>query len=293
MLTEIEEFAPAKVNIGLKVLPRTLNQAYHQIESIFQTVNLKDRLLIRVTDGFNNCTVICKDIPLPEENTITMAYKAFKEVSGLENVHSVQVELEKHIPSGGGLGGGSSDAASMVKALEKIHSVKLNAFQYDKIAEKVGSDVFFFFHCDENGKGCAVVSGRGEIVNDIKLRTDLHFVLVFPQVHSSTKEAYQLVDEYYESSKYDGVRFPALGELKKVYTTSLKSWNFVNSFTAPLSERYPEIDKALQNIRQSGALFSDMSGSGSTVFGIYDSEQNSKCAVNYLRSKGFQAAVAD
>ena len=189
MLTEIEEYAPAKVNIGLKVLPRTLNQAYHQIESIFQTVNLKDRLFIKVIDGYNNCSVTCKDIDLPEENTITLAYKAFKDVSGLEKIASIQVNLEKHIPSGGGLGGGSSDAAALVKALEEIHSVKLNSEQYDKIAEKVGSDVFFFFHCDKNGKGCAIVSGRGEIVNDIKLRTDLHFVLVFPKVHSSTKEA--------------------------------------------------------------------------------------------------------
>ncbi len=293
MLTEIELFAPAKVNIGLKVLPKTENEPYHQIESIFQSVNLKDRLTFRVQEGFDRCSVTCARMVLPEKNTITAAYDAFREVTGLEKLRAVQVELEKNIPSGGGLGGGSSDAAAAARALGEIHGIELDALQCDRIAAKVGSDVFFFFHCDKDGRGCAVVSGRGEKIYDIEPRSDLFFALVFPKVHSSTKEAYRLVDEYYASGRYDGVENPALGELKKVYRTSIKHWNFVNSFTAPLSERHQEIGDALQYIRQSGALFSDMSGSGSTVFGIYDSREDLKHAVESLRAKGLETVCAE
>lgn len=293
MVMEIEEFAPAKVNIGLKVLAKTEEEPYHQIESIFQTVSLKDRLITTTEDDYNKCSVNCKQFALPEDNTITRAYKAFKEVTGLENLKSVHVELEKQIPSGGGLGGGSSDAVSMVKALEKIHGIRLDSFQQEKIAGKIGSDVFFFFHCNSSGKGCAVVSGRGEKVNDIEPRSDLSFVLVFPKIHSSTKEAYRLVDDYYASGKYAGVRFPALNELKEIYTTSINRWNFVNSFTVPLTERHQEIENALRFVRQSGALFSDMSGSGSTVFGIFDSKEDSFRAVDMLNSKGFESVVAE
>ena len=292
MFLEIEKFAPAKINIGLKVLPKTENQDYHQIESIFQTVNLRDRLCVKVIGEYDSCCVTCSNMALPKKNTITCAYEAFREVSGLKRLLGVHVELEKKIPSGGGLGGGSSDAVAMIKALEEIHKIQLTDFQHEKIAEKVGSDVFFFFHCDKNGNACALVSGRGEIVNDIKSRSDLLFVLAFPKIHSSTKEAYKLVDDYYSSGKNDGIRYPDFWELKKIYNTSINRWNFVNSFTAPLSERYPEIGNALQCIRQSGALFSEMSGSGSTVFGIFDSSQNQKRSVDALISKGFSAAMA-
>lgn len=291
MLTEIEVFAPAKVNIGLKVLPRLENEAYHKIESIFQTVNIKDKLNIKLTDGFDEITVESEAFPLPKENTITKAYEAFKETLGIEKMPSVHVVIEKHIPMGGGLGGGSSDAAAFVKGLEKLMGTELRNEQYDSIAGAVGSDVFFFFHCNEKGDACAVVTGRGEIVQDIGMRDDLHFLLAFPGINSSTKEAYQLVDECHEKG-LEKNEFPALEVLEKMYRSPLNCWRFVNSFTPPLTRRYPEIADALAKIKEAGALFSDMSGSGSTVFGIFSSRKDAERAADLLRSKGVETALA-
>ena len=198
MLDEIVVFAPAKINLGLKVLPKR-QDGFHDLESIFQTVSLADKLTVTKSSG-SGCTVFCDKMELPENNTITMTYKAFYDVLGYSGT-AVNVVLEKHIPAGGGLGGGSSDAASLIWALEKLNNVRLTEKQLDSIASSIGSDVFFFTHCDSAGSCCAVVSGRGEFVRVIKKRQDLYFVLVFPEVHSSTKEAYSLVDRLLANSK--------------------------------------------------------------------------------------------
>ena len=173
--------AYAKVNFGLNVLPKIGGEQkneYHNLESIFQTVDLYDVLTVEKNDS-TFCTVICNDMELPEKNTLTNAYDAFFEITGLKKV-GICVELKKGIPSGGGLGGGSSDAAALVRALQEICDIKLNRNQLDFIASKTGSDVFFFMNCDEQGKGCALVWGRGENVKMISPRKDLFLVLIFP-----------------------------------------------------------------------------------------------------------------
>ena len=190
------ERAYAKVNFNLRVLPcRT--DGYHSIESIFQTVDLYDDLEVTLSES-TGCFVECNSLKLPLQNTLTNAYDAFCSVAGVK-VPGVVVNLKKGIPAGGGLGGGSSDAAALIRVLSKICKVNLDAKQLDYIASKTGSDVFFFMHCDKDGTGCAVVSGRGEIIKKIPSRKDLYLVLVFPEIFSSTKEAYQLVDKYLES----------------------------------------------------------------------------------------------
>ncbi|MDE5899615.1 MAG: 4-(cytidine 5'-diphospho)-2-C-methyl-D-erythritol kinase [Treponemataceae bacterium] len=288
MLTEVHEFAYAKVNLGLRVLPRRAD-GFHGIEGIFQTVGLADELIVRLTDGYGGCDVSCEGFPLPQENTVVSAYRAFCSSTG-ERVRSVRVEVIKHIPAGGGLGGGSSDAAALVRALRKLNGITLCGSQLDRIAAEVGSDVFFFLHCDETGGGCAVVSGRGEIVRNIRRRPDICFVLVFPDVHSSTRDAYALVDG--QLAAEDGGTYPAFGSLESVYRSSVSEWNFVNSFTPVMTAAYPEIDKALQGVRGSGALYSEMSGSGATVFGVFVSEKEARNAADVLANRGFRCAVA-
>ena len=286
MLDEIVVFAPAKINLGLRVLPKR-QDGFHNLESIFQTVSLADKLTVSKSSG-SGCTVFCNALELPENNTITMAYKAFCDVLGHSGA-AVNVALEKHIPAGGGLGGGSSDAASLVWALEKINNVRLTKNQLDLIASSVGSDVFFFTHCDSAGNCCAVVSGRGEFVRVIEKRKDLHFVLVFPEVHSSTKEAYSLVDRLLANSKK--IEYPAFGDLEKMYFSPVSEWKFKNTFTEALKLKYPEIDAALQKIRGTNSLYSEMSGSGSTVFGIYASWEEAKKAAKILNDEGLKCVV--
>lgn len=286
MLSEIVVFAPAKINLGLKVLPKR-QDGFHNLESIFQTVSLADKLTVSEFSG-SGCTVTCEDMELPENNTISNTYKAFCSVTGISGF-AVKVILEKHIPAGGGLGGGSSDAAAFIRALEKLKGIRLSEKQLDAIASEVGSDVFFFTHCDSAGTCCAVVTGRGEFVRVIKKRRDLYFVMIFPEIHSSTKEAYILVDKLLANN--GKIKYPLLGDLEKMYFSPVSEWKFKNTFTEALKLKYPEIDIALQKLRETNALYSEMSGSGSTVFGIYASWEEAKIAAKILNDEGLKCVV--
>lgn len=283
MLTEISVSAPAKINVGLKVLP-VRDDGFHSIESIFQTVGLYDELTVKLIDGFGRCEVSCADIVLPKKNTIESAYMAFSEV--YDKIKSVSVFLKKGIPSGGGLGGGSSDAAAFVRALEKLNDVKLSDNELDSIAAKVGSDVFFFLRA---ASGAAIVTGRGEIVRHIKRRNDLTFLLVFPHVSSSTKEAYDLIDEFYSSGC--SMVFPEVARLEEIYNSPLEKWAFKNSFTAVLKDKYTEIGSALIALSDLNAPYCDMSGSGSTVFGAFYRVGEAQAAAKKLKADGFKCTV--
>lgn len=273
--------APAKVNIGLKVL-RKRADGFHNIESIFQTLDFSDTLLIRRIPQME-CVVHCAQMRLPLENTLTKTYKAFRSETGIR--FGVEIELDKVLPAGGGLGGGSSDGASLLKGLAELAEIPLTDSLADVVAERVGSDVFFFLHCGffQNGRGCALVSGRGEFVSAIEPRSDLSFVLIFPGVCSSTKEAYSMVDEAYESGKE--VSCPDFLELKRLYYDFVGAWKFANSFTPVLVDKYPVIGEALRDILECGAEWADMSGSGATVFGVFESEVAAQAAFSKCRKK--------
>lgn len=265
--------AYAKVNFNLKVYPKDEKSCFHNIESIFQTVDLFDELTVTVKP-VKGCSVQCESVVLPLKNTLTSAYDVFCEVAEVD-VPGINVELKKGIPSGGGLGGGSSDAAALVRLLQKICGISLSENQLDYIADKTGSDVFFFMHCDSEGKGAALVSGRGQIIKKINPRNDLFLLLIFPKFSSSTKEAYSLVDESFKELNLSDYKeeYPVFDELEAIYCRNVEEWVFKNTFTLPLSRKYSQISCALEDLRKSGALFSDMSGSGSTVFGVFTLRQ--------------------
>ena len=100
--------------------------------------------------------------------------------------------------------------------------------------------------------------------------------MIFPGVHSSTKEAYSLVDEFYESG--NKLEYPVLDELESIYNSSVEKWNFVNTFTSVISKKYSRVEQAIFDLSKNGALYTDMSGSGSTVFGIFASEADAEKA---------------
>ena len=277
MEREISGWAYAKVNFGLRVLPGRAD-GFHGIESIFQTVDLYDELSLTTT-AEKGCVVHCSDMELPENNTLTKAYNAFCKIVGCE-VPGVRVELKKGIPSGGGLGGGSSDAAALTRMLERLCNVRLSDSELDNIAAETGSDVFFFMHCDDKGRGCALVSGRGEVVKKIHGRDDLFLVLIFPEVSSSTKEAYALVDEAFSRGKF--LISPEFDELELVYRRPPENWTFINTFTPVISAKYKDIGRAIEALRALGCEYAEMSGSGSTVFGIFSSRQEAESAVKEL-----------
>jgi len=303
MLNEAIVRAYAKINFGLRVFPIIKSQndgsshninnpnpdVYHKIQGIFQTIDLYDELkVLWKYDSERTCKVTCEDMELPEKNTVNSAYQAFCEVLLSDysvRIPSIEVKLTKGIPSGGGLGGGSSDAAALVRLLEKICGVSLSFEQLDLIASKVGSDVFFFMHCDSEGKGCAIVSGRGEIIENITPRNDLFLLLIFPKVSSSTKIAYDLVDKAFGNKDFlesEEVSCPAYSELEAVYNGSVENWTLKNTFTSIIANEYGEIRNAIEDLKKAGCCFAEMSGSGSTVFGVFTLKQQADSVCDLL-----------
>lgn len=273
MLDVVREYAPAKVNLHLKVMPKRLD-GYHPIESIFQTVPLYDDILVRFTGESLGCVVQCDAMQLPEENTLTQTYNWFSQVTGISA--GVHVELTKRIPSGAGLGGGSSDAAYFLRALNKMFDYPLNRGQMERIANLVGSDVLFFL-----SDGVAVVTGRGDEVKPILPREDLCFVVVYPNVHCSTVESYSLVDEHLMLGETDvGL---TLQEIEEMYYRPVSEWRFVNTFTNPVAKKHSVIFEVIDNLKKMGADFVQMSGSGSTVFGVFSDYNVGKNACTNLK----------
>ena len=277
MLSEFTVKAYAKVNFGLNVCPRR-DDGFHNIESIFQTIDLYDELIVKASDN-KGCEVVCNSMKLPENNTLVNAYQAFSTATGRDDL-GVSVELIKGIPSGGGLGGGSSDAAALIRVLERLSGVILTGEQLDYVASKTGSDVFFFMHCDDEGRGCALVSGRGEFLKKITPRHDLFLLLIFPEVQSSTKEAYSLVDKMF--SLGEEVKSPAFKDFEEIYAKPLDEWTFINTFTPVISSVYSDVGRAIGELKKYGCCFAEMSGSGSTVYGVFTLKQQAMFVNNLL-----------
>jgi 4-diphosphocytidyl-2-C-methyl-D-erythritol kinase len=208
---------------------------------------------------------------LPAVNTVSRAIELFRAETGISS--GIAVDLEKRVPAGAGLGGGSSDAASTLIALDRLFETGLSRDALDAMAAKIGSDVPFFL-----SGGAAIVEGRGERVTPIPARDDLYGVLMWPGVHSSTAEAYGLVDAWHAAHGDSGADWPAVRELAARYHGPVADWRFANSFTAPLEARYPAIRDARLALVASGATFAEMSGSGSSVFGLFADRQAAETA---------------
>lgn len=282
MLNSLQVLASAKINLSLKVLPRR-EDGFHDIESLFQMIPFADKLNVRCVNGVRKCTVICDSCKLPEDNTLVVAYKEFAKHTGLE--HGLEVVLEKKIPCGAGLGGGSSDAAALIRAMNEMFDFNLPLKECEGIASRVGSDVSFFLSggtmvSGYNDNAAAIVTGRGEIVHRITSHGGLCYLLICPEVHSSTVEAYKMFDEC--SDLIINQDFPVLADLEEMYYKPVAEWKFNNSFAKIMANKYPEIGKAVTDLCDCGSLYSQMSGSGSSVFGVFESLEDAKDAYGKL-----------
>jgi len=253
--------APAKINFFLEIKNKRTD-GYHSLKSIMQTINLYDELFIEPTES--KILLKCKDKYLPdgEENIIC---KAAREVKKHYNIHKgAKIYLTKEIPVKAGLGGGSSDAASTVKALVKLWNIKTSKRELEKIATKLGADVPFFLT-----GGTALCEGIGEIVTPLKNVEKLNIVLVNPGFGISSKDAFKRI------------KFPLTNQIKintimsAICNNSFNNketfnycFNRLEEFVFP---KYPEIAKIKRVLNESGCT-SLMSGSGPTVFGIYDNK---------------------
>lgn len=266
--------APAKINLHLGIRGRRPD-GYHDLRSLFQAVDLYDDIHI--------CSLIERDAldisgefdcP-PESTTIFHAVMHFREMTGWR--HGLSISVVKRIPSGAGLGGGSSDAASILNALMRISSIRIPRQALLDLAASVGSDVPFFL-----SGGAAEVSGRGELIHSIPARTDYKVLLIFPGFGISTRSAFALLDA--QAAIQTGSK-EAPGHLAALYAADFGTWSFHNSFLPQSLKEYPCLGGILEFFRETGAFHASMSGSGSTMFGLYRDSASMYAAETEARSR--------
>jgi 4-diphosphocytidyl-2-C-methyl-D-erythritol kinase len=257
-LEELFLKSPAKINLFLQVL-RKREDGYHQILSLMQAVDLCDELTLRKTK--NDVSISCDhpDCPADESN---LAFRAASLLLREENIsQGVDIHIDKRIPIAAGLGGGSSNAATTLLGINRFFGLGLSLTELHRLASQIGSDVPFFLT-----SGQALAKGRGEEIEPITLYRDYWLVLVCPRLDVSTRWAYQNVKisltRGREVVNYDilGSRTGFLGALP----------HFGNDLEGVVAEKHPVVGNVKNILRDSGALRSSMSGSGPTVYGVFD-----------------------
>ncbi len=276
------ELAHAKLNLGLKVLGKRAD-GYHDILSVFRTIDLADRLSFHESAqaGFS-----CSDRSLPTtaDNLVLKALDLFsREVAETTALPVLHLHLEKAIPVGAGLGGGSSDAAATLRGLNKLSGYPLDEQLLIRLAEDVGSDVPF---CVQGGT--ALVSGRGEVVEKLVWPEQLwYFVVVFPGVFVSTKWVYDRVGpRLTTSSPY--LNFTSSLRGGRVDLTGLLEV-IENDFQAVVERANPIVAELVSGFDRRGALCSSMTGTGSTVYGIFDDRIAALAVCDELEAEGHRS----
>ncbi|MCX6139801.1 MAG: 4-(cytidine 5'-diphospho)-2-C-methyl-D-erythritol kinase [Candidatus Kapabacteria bacterium] len=261
--------ACAKINVGLEVI-RKRPDGYHDIQSIFVGIDLHDTLEIEEADTQE---VVC--IPpvtdSPNENLVSKAMKLYASTFPSEN-HGAKITVRKRIPTGGGLGGGSSDAATALLAMAMINGHTLSPLIIQlltPLAEKLGSDVPFFLHA-----GISLVEGRGEHITPLHISFPWTILLICPGIHIDTAMAYSTLGIRGEQVKDNLVdKFVQLLD-----NNSLNGEDLRNDFEPRIFELNPILANVKARLHDQGAIFSSMSGRGSTMFGLFTSVDNAEKA---------------
>lgn len=249
-------FPRAKINIGLKVVEKR-SDGYHNIDTIFYPVPLSDALEFVTTDGPGEDELVITGINIttkPGQNLIMKAVKLLRESYSFPRL---KIHLHKVIPPGAGLGGGSSDAACILKSVIKRFRFPVKDDELKDLALKTGSDCPFFLNPVPS-----VAEGRGEILKEIKPRlAGYYLVLINPGIHISTREAYH--------NCHPSLSKIGLGEL---YSHKISEWKKIiaNDFEDFVFKVYPEVSELKKALYKKGAVYCSMTGSGSAVYGIYE-----------------------
>jgi 4-diphosphocytidyl-2-C-methyl-D-erythritol kinase len=248
-------FPNAKINLGLNIVGRRPD-GYHNIETVFYPVPLHDALEIVESKAFTFTQTGMEMNTPAEENLVVRALRRFT-----YPLPPLEVHLLKKIPFGAGLGGGSSDAAFMLKMLNQLGNVNLSDEQLEEIASGLGADCPFFIRNKP-----AFASGTGSILEplDFSLKS-CYITIVKPPVAVSTAEAYAGITP----------RQPARS-IREIIRTPMREWKYTlgNDFEDSIFARYPEIGRIKKKLYDAGAVYASMSGSGSSVFALFEQPVN-------------------
>tara|TARA_B100001123_G_scaffold443185_1_gene588623 strand:- start:1841 stop:2677 length:837 start_codon:yes stop_codon:yes gene_type:complete len=246
----------AKINLALSINYKR-SDGYHNISSIMQEIDLFDIIEISKQTS-SDINIISKGIKIPEDqsNLCYIAAKLF--LNHYKIHHGLNITINKKIPIGGGLGGGSSNAATVIKGLANIFSINIDQRTFHKFSSDIGADVFFFYR-----GGIQYAEGKGDQLTSIpKFLKDYYILLVCPDISISTSWAYTEYKKYLENNINPSNFVPLSGEL---------DWSLLrNDFEKVVLSTYPEIMEIKSKLKKAGALFSSLSGSGSTVFGVFN-----------------------
>lgn len=249
--------APAKINWFLNVLGRR-DDGYHNIESIIQKISLYDFISFWPSEDLTLKTEL--QIPT-EQNLVYKAAVLLKKTSGVSA--GAKIRLNKNVPVAAGLGGGSSDAALTLIGLNKLWSLGLSCSELNVLAEQLGSDVPFFLHGP-----LAFVNGRGENVTDYRSIKSINILLVKPPVSVSTRWAYENLKLTKRTSKVNNITL-FIHAIRKGELQGTSS--FHNDLEPVATKTFPVIADIKERLLREGAILSMMSGSGPTVFGVFES----------------------
>lgn len=277
-LPVITIFAPAKVNLILRVLDRRPD-GYHNLWSIMQTVGLEDEVSIRVALHRSEIQLGCDDSSLRTDhsNLVYRAAAAVLEQSG-KSV-GLEIQLTKRIPMGAGLGGGSSDAAATIIGLNQVLQLGWSSARMAEVGQALGSDVPFFLYAP-----AAIVAGRGEKVRPIQLTGGRWLVLVNPGFPVETKWAYQQLSMARKELE------PLSERLRRLEASSQIAWSEVvelagNDFESPVFSAYPALREIKEELLAEGADIALLSGSGATVFGVFRDEAGAQKAASCFQDR--------
>jgi len=265
----------AKINLGLHILNKRQDE-YHNIITVFQEIDFCDQISIEKSDDFIFETNV--DWLDKKNNTCIQAFEATKEK--FPNISNIKINLVKNIPTSAGLGGGSSNGTAVLKGMNELFALKMSQDELIELSKKISADSPFFV----NG-GLQVGEGTGGDLSPIESNlNDVYILLVMPDIKIDTKNAYKkclLKDK--TNIKFAGM----LGELKNY---DLSSELFYNDFEVYVFKTHPEIGKIKLKILDLGAQYASLSGSGSTVFGIFSNKQDALKAHQFF-SLHFSAIV--
>ncbi|PKQ60389.1 4-(cytidine 5'-diphospho)-2-C-methyl-D-erythritol kinase [Labilibaculum filiforme] len=251
-------FPNAKINIGLNIVAKRPD-GFHNIETIFYPIPLTDGLEIATSDKKENYTFSSSGIPIRIADRDNIVCKAYELLRTQYQIPSSTIHLHKNIPFGAGLGGGSSDAAFMIKMLNEQYQLKLSYESMENLAGQLGSDCPFFIQNKP-----VFATGKGDIFSEVLINlSGYHLLLIKPDVHISTPEAYSKVQPVQPSKS-----------LKELIKEPIQNWknSIFNDFENSIFPAHPELEKIKSHLYSMGALYASMSGSGSSLFGIFKNE---------------------
>ncbi len=250
-------FPNCKINLGLSIVAKRTD-GYHELETIFYPVALQDMVeIVHSNDNTSQVQFSHTGLSVPGDEANNLCIKAYNLLKkDFPNIPSVKMHLHKHIPMGAGLGGGSSDGTAVLKILNQQFNLGLNNLQLVDYAAQLGSDCPFFVY-----EHACHATGRGEILQPFECDlSNYQIALVHPGVHVSTGWAFGQLTPHAKTKS-----------IAQIVAQPIETWKaaLINDFEAPIFQAHPLLSEIKSQLYLQGAIYASMSGSGSSLFGIF------------------------